>query len=69
LGFSLKIFRALAGAALAFPALDGWAQAFVFGSALTDDLGKPTGLSLDTIDGIGFLYVSDHVGGRIFNTI
>jgi DNA-binding beta-propeller fold protein YncE len=42
------------------------AQTFSYVSALTDDVGKPTGLSLDVIDGITYLYVSDHNGGRVF---
>lgn len=31
-----------------------------------NDLGQPTGLSLDSVGGVTYLYVSDHNGGRIF---
>ena len=42
------------------------AQTFSFVSAFTEDVGKPTGLALDTIGGVTYLYVSDHDGGRVF---
>lgn len=42
------------------------APPFSFVSAFTEDVGRPTGIALDTIDGVTFLYVSDHEGGRVF---
>src|SRR3954470_4044586 len=41
------------------------AQTFNYLSAL-GDVGNPTCVSLDVIDGITYLYVSDHNGGRVF---
>src|SRR4051812_15111643 len=57
--------RIVVVAIFAFIAAAG-AQSFTFVSAFTEDVGRPTGLTLDTIDGVTFLYVSDHDGGRVF---
>src|SRR5262249_4883187 len=49
-----------------FAATATYGQTFSYVSAYTDDVGKPTGLTLDAIDGVTYLHVSDHDGGRVF---
>ncbi len=46
-------------------ALTAVAQSFTYVGAFTG-LGQPTGLSIDTIGGVSYLYVSDHGAGRVF---
>ncbi|MES2692231.1 MAG: hypothetical protein V4773_02080 [Verrucomicrobiota bacterium] len=48
-------------------ARSAWAQAptFTYLSSFTD-VGRPTGLALETFNGVTYLYVSDHDGGRVF---
>lgn len=41
------------------------AQTFTYLSSF-EGVGQPTGLSLDTVNGVTYLYVSDHGGGRVF---
>ena len=56
--------------ALVLGALALLARATAFGltfvSAITDDVGKPTGLTFEKHDGVKYLYVSDHNAGRVF---
>jgi sugar lactone lactonase YvrE len=44
----------------------GFADTFNYLSSIADDVGNPTGLALDTLGGITYLYASDHLGGRVF---
>lgn len=64
----VRVVLTLLLAALAWRATvrDAAAQTFSFVSAFTEDVGRPTGLALDTLDGVPYLYVSDHDGGRVF---
>lgn len=41
------------------------AQTFNYLSSITD-IGRPTGIALETYEGVPYLYVSDHDGGRVF---
>lgn len=41
------------------------AQTFNYFSTITD-IGRPTGIALETYEGVPYLYVSDHDGGRVF---
>lgn len=41
------------------------AQTFNYISSITD-IGRPTGIALETYEGVPYLYVSDHDGGRVF---
>lgn len=68
LHFRVSFFGLLALCALLaapFSGAQAQTQTFNYVTAF-DGVGQPTGLSLDTVDGVTYLYVSDHGGGRVF---
>lgn len=65
LAFALTLVATLAPA-FSPPGARAQTQTFSFVSAFAQDVGRPTGLTLETFGGVTYLYVSDHEGGRIF---